>query len=62
MHFIMQVFNHKENPGVSSFGDNLDGLDDYIAGLISKASEHVPEDVQAQTRLYCMATAGTVTA
>ena len=56
--YCSQVNRYKERPGISSFADNLDGLDLYIANLVEKAAEYVPEEQHHKTVLYFMATAG----
>ena len=45
-------------PGLSSFEDNLDGIEPYIMQLVAKAEENVPRESQSLTPIFLLATAG----
>lgn len=48
----------KVEPGLSSFADDVSGLEGHIAPLISIAEKHIPPDRHSETVLYMLATAG----
>ena len=54
----LQVFSYKEEPGISDFADNLEGLHTYVHTLVTMATIHVPQEKHRDTVLYFMATAG----
>lgn len=55
---ITKLYSNKTEPGISSFKDNINGLDNYIKMLVSMSEDHVPSHLHNQTYIYVMATAG----
>ena len=55
---FVEVVNEKKTPGISSFAGQVEGLGDYMEGLLTLAREAVPERDHSHTPLYVMATAG----
>ena len=53
-----EIHSRKVAPGISDFGNDIDGLKDYIAPLLEEAKKTVPVDKRPGTSLYLMATAG----
>jgi len=48
----------KVEPGLSSFADDVSGLEGHITPLISLAEAHIPPERHAETVFYMLATAG----
>lgn len=45
-------------PGLSSFGDNIEGISTYLAPLLEHARTVIPPSLQPETPLFLLATAG----
>ncbi|KAG6836873.1 hypothetical protein H0H93_001933 [Arthromyces matolae] len=48
----------KVEPGISSFGDNPQGVGQYLQPLLSHARKHIPPSLEKETPLFLLATAG----
>ncbi|GAA6000515.1 hypothetical protein JCM10207_008047 [Rhodosporidiobolus poonsookiae] len=48
----------KVEPGISTFGDNPQGVAEYLRPLIEHAASVIPADQLSQTPIYLLATAG----
>ncbi|EJD02177.1 nucleoside phosphatase GDA1/CD39, partial [Fomitiporia mediterranea MF3/22] len=48
----------KVEPGISSFGENPDGVAVYLAPLLDHAREHIPPSLHHETPIFLLATAG----
>ncbi|KAH9852728.1 nucleoside phosphatase family-domain-containing protein [Lenzites betulinus] len=48
----------KVEPGLSSFADNVEGIDQYLRPLLEHAREYIPPSLQPETPLFLLATAG----
>ncbi|XP_041351275.1 ectonucleoside triphosphate diphosphohydrolase 1-like [Gigantopelta aegis] len=55
---LIQSSNLKFRPGIGYFARHQDELWPYMASIISRVNELIPEDAIADTPLYLMATAG----
>lgn len=53
-----QVASLRIRPGISSFGSNPELASDYLRPIMRFASQMVPMDLQEQTPVYILATAG----
>ncbi|KAG5644046.1 hypothetical protein DXG03_009198 [Asterophora parasitica] len=49
---------HKVEPGISSFGNNPEGVAKYLQPLLSHARKHIPPSLEKETPLFLLATAG----
>jgi golgi apyrase len=45
-------------PGISSFGDNPEGVAEYLAPLLQHARDYIPPSMEEETPLFLFATAG----
>ncbi|RPD66533.1 hypothetical protein L226DRAFT_500997 [Lentinus tigrinus ALCF2SS1-7] len=48
----------KVEPGLSTFGDDPDGIGPYLVPLLEHARTHIPPSLQPETPLFLLATAG----
>ncbi|KAG5653534.1 hypothetical protein H0H81_012475 [Sphagnurus paluster] len=48
----------KVEPGISSFGNNPEGVAKYLQPLLSHARTHIPPSLEKETPLFLLATAG----
>ncbi|RDX56346.1 hypothetical protein OH76DRAFT_1460067 [Lentinus brumalis] len=48
----------KVEPGLSTFGDDPDGIGPYLVPLLEHARTHIPPSLQPDTPLFLLATAG----
>ncbi|KAG6873779.1 hypothetical protein C0995_011004 [Termitomyces sp. Mi166 len=48
----------KVEPGISSFGNNPEGIGKYLQPLLSHARKHIPPSLEKETPLFLLATAG----
>ena len=53
MLYVLQM-----RPGLSSFEDDLLGIEGYITELVTRAKENVPRESWSLTPIYLLATAG----
>ncbi|EMD38143.1 hypothetical protein CERSUDRAFT_113288 [Gelatoporia subvermispora B] len=51
-------WSYKAEPGISSFGDDPEGVAAYLAPLLAHARTHIPPALQSETPLFLLATAG----
>ena len=55
----LSLLNHtKIKPGLGSFQDNLDGIEEHVLSLLRIAKTSIPEELYSSTPIYVMATAG----
>ena len=45
-------------PGLSSYAENINDIRNHVIQLVAKVKQNVPEEVQEETPLLFMATAG----
>ena len=55
---LSEVDNLQIKPGISSYSNNLPGLEGHMSTLIDKAKETVPSDLHSETPIYVFSTAG----
>ncbi|KAG6812416.1 hypothetical protein H0H92_002992 [Tricholoma furcatifolium] len=48
----------KIEPGISSFGDNPEGVGQYLQPLLAHARQYIPPSLEKETPLFLLATAG----
>ena len=56
--WIENNYTKKIEPGLSAHGDNFQQIRADIHSILSKAAQHVPKELQPNTPVYVMATAG----